>query len=160
MRNRGSSLGTCAEQEIPGNKCDPQLLLLSLLAAFVGVSAAILAVNFLEGEKVGSAGIVGLAIALRSMMLRKNTGQAYNGWILASSAIPYCALLLPGGLVLLSKRYLKDSDISSACTPLSHEVLASTFPLKGQMNQFNLFALLSSTLAALILITKLQRPTN
>jgi len=159
MRNRGSSLGACAEQQIPGEKFDTQLLLLSLSAAFVGVSAAILSVNFLEGEKVGSAGIVGLAIALRSILLRKNTGGAYNGWILASAAMPFCALLLPGGLVLLSKRYSRESDISGY-TPFSHEVLASTFPLTGQKHQLNLFALLSSTLGALILITKLQRPTK
>jgi len=160
MRNRSSSSSSCTETQIPGkNGIDRNIILLSLCSAFVGIAAAILSVNFLEGEKVGTAGLVGFAIMARSLLLRHKTGLEYNGWILASSAFPFCTLLLPGGVILLSKRYSPQLNMNEYGI-FSHDTIASTFPLKGTDNQLNLFALLSSTVAALVLITKLQRVTN
>ena len=163
MRNRSSSSSSCTETQIPGkNGIDRNIILLSLCSAFVGIAAAILSVNFLEGEKVGTAGLVGFAIMARSLLLRHKTGLEYNGWILASSAFPFCTLLLPGGVILLSKRYSPQLNMNEygIFSLFSHDTIASTFPLKGTDNQLNFFALLSSTVAALVLITKLQRVTN
>jgi hypothetical protein len=104
------------------------LAFLSLSAAALGLVCAVLVVSFLPGESCGFAGIAGLSLLLRSLVLRQSArGAQLQGWVLASVSVPFCVLLLPGGVV----RLLGARLAPAAARLLSHERLRGAVGVRG-----------------------------
>jgi hypothetical protein len=139
------------------------LAALSLSSATLGLCCALLALSFLPGDFLSLAAIAGLAVLLRSLVLRQQMASSANGFILAATSVPFCAVLLPGGLLSLCARHavlsravgvLQLPQLPWALT-LTHAEQAALLGVRG--NSARLAALSAVTAAALLLTAALHR---
>jgi hypothetical protein len=83
------------------------IMLLSLSAALVGLLAAAVALLTLPDNSLSLVGVTGATFLVRGIVFRSNMSASQtNGWLLTSMAVPFCVVLLPGGLQALALRGL------------------------------------------------------
>ena len=104
------------------------ILFLSLSAALVGLLAAAIALLTLPDNSLSLVGVTGAILLVRGLVFRSNMSASPNGWLLASMAVPFCVVLLPGGLLALALRGLFGSGAilvaeTTQLSPFTHAAL-------------------------------------
>lgn len=118
------------------------LTLLSLSAAASGISISVVALLSLRGDSLSLAAVAGAVLLVRGFVFRHNMSVSPNGWILAAVALPYCAVLLPGGLYALTH--------APALSQYSHESLRSALIILARTPYILLTAVSALTVTAVL----------